>query len=180
MGLKIGLIFDYTSFTIKCTHMNYIEVNVKLSVQHLHELAEIERNMIKEAVKQLDFAYAPYSNFYVGASVLLENGNIYGGCNQENASYPLCMCGERVALYHTAIAEPNVLIKALTITARNQYHQLTSPVMPCGACRQVILEYEQKQGQKIKIYLKTDDDKVYISESAANLIPFGFDASFLK
>jgi cytidine deaminase len=178
--MKVGLIFALSSFTINCTLMNHIEVSVKLIVQDLHEMTEIEKKLVLKAVSQLDFAYAPYSNFHVGAAVLLENDNIYGGCNQENASYPLCMCGERVALYHTAISEPNGLIKALAITARNQYHQLTAPVMPCGACRQVILEYEQKQGQKIKIYLKTDDDKVYISESAANLIPFGFDASFLK
>lgn len=178
--MKIGLIFATNTFTTNCTLMNQIEVSVKLAVQNLVELTDIEKKMVLEAVRQLDFAYAPYSNFHVGASVLLENGNIYGGCNQENASYPLCMCGERVALYHTAIAEPNAPIKALAITARNQYHQLTSPVMPCGACRQVILEYEQKQSQKIRIYLKTDDDKVYISDSASNLIPFGFDASFLK
>ena len=160
--------------------MNFIEVNVKLSVNNITDLTEIERTMVIEAVHQLDNAYAPYSNFHVGAAVLLEDGNIHGGSNQENASYPLCMCGERVALYHSAIASPNVKITSLAITARNQYHKLTQPVMPCGACRQVILEYEQRQNQKIKIYLRTDDDKIYISESAANLIPFGFDASFLK
>ena len=160
--------------------MNLIEVNVKLSVNNITDLTEIERTMVIEAVHQLDNAYAPYSNFHVGAAVLLEDGNIHGGSNQENASYPLCMCGERVALYHSAIASPNVKITSLAITARNQYHKLTQPVMPCGACRQVILEYEQRQNQKIKIYLRTDDDKIYISESAANLIPFGFDASFLK
>lgn len=160
--------------------MEKIDVIVTLNKIYLNDLDAYQKKMIEEAVSQLDNAYAPYSNFHVGAAVLLEDGKIHGGSNQENASYPLCMCGERVALYHSAIASPNVKITSLAITARNQYHKLTQPVMPCGACRQVILEYEQRQNQKIKIYLRTDDDKIYISESAANLIPFGFDASFLK
>jgi cytidine deaminase len=160
--------------------MENIDVMVTLSKMRFEDLDANHRKMINEAINQLDNAYAPYSNFHVGAAVLLENGKIHGGSNQENASYPLCMCAERVALYHSAIASPSEVITSLAITARNLYHKILNPVMPCGACRQVILEYEQRQKSKIKIYLRTDDDLIFIADSAAILLPFGFDASFLK
>lgn len=159
--------------------MQTTQISVTLNILQFNELDILHQQLVLEAKKQLDFAYAPYSKFHVGAAVLLQNEKILGGCNQENASYPLCMCGERVALYHSAIAEPNQKILSLAITARNPNHLLLKPVMPCGACRQVILEYEQRQRSKIKIYLRTDDEMIYVSDSAANLIPYGFDGSFL-
>ncbi len=159
--------------------MNKLEQKVVLTIQVRSELSPIEEALVAESVSQLDNAYAPYSNFQVGAAVLMNDGSIYGGCNQENASYPLCMCGERVALYHATIASPHQKVKAIAITARNDKFKMLSPVMPCGACRQVILEYEQRHKQPIKLYFRADDEKIYSTENSACLLPFGFDGSFL-
>jgi cytidine deaminase len=159
--------------------MEEIEVKMTLTKQEFTSLAAQEAKAVEEAVRQLDFAYAPYSKFRVGAAVILEDGSIYGGCNQENASYPLCMCGERVAIYHATISKPGVKIKAVVITAKSPSQKLLSPVMPCGACRQVIKEYEDRYNSPIKIILKTDDEFVYSCESAAAILPIGFDSSFL-
>lgn len=156
-----------------------LTVKTELIKYERHQLSEKENDMIDMAISQMDFAYAPYSRFFVGAAVLLENGNIYGGCNQENASYPLCMCGERVALYHATISEPNKKVLAVAITARNEKVKLIKPVMPCGACRQVITEYSDRHNQIIKVYLRTDEDLVYLCEDSFKLLPFGFDKSFL-
>jgi cytidine deaminase len=155
-------------------------IKTELKCFQRNQLTEIENDLIQEAIKQLDYAYAPYSNFLVGAAVLLNNGKIYGGCNQENASYPLCMCGERVAIYHATISAPGEKIVSVAITARNEKMKIIKPVMPCGACRQVITEYSQRHDQLIKIYLRTDDDMIYICEDSHLLLPFGFDKSFLK
>jgi cytidine deaminase len=148
------------------------------------DLEEIVDDKIKEllttAVRYLDIAYAPYSNFHVGAAVLTDDGKIFGGSNQENASYPLCMCGERNALYHTAMASPSSIPVAVAITARTEGKLITSPVMPCGACRQVILEYEYRYGTDINVYLLTNDNKVYKVNSVKDLLPYSFDGSFLS
>lgn len=159
--------------------MHNIEVKTSLLVMNRTSLEATEEALIAASVDQLDFAYAPYSEFHVGAAVMMEDGSIYGGCNQENASYPLCMCGERVALYHATIAAPGKKIAALAITARSKKMRLVNPVMPCGACRQVILEYELRHDHPIKMYFRADDEKIYIAENSACLIPFSFDGSFL-
>lgn len=156
-----------------------LKVKTELKKYERHQLSKKENELIEEAIHQMDHAYAPYSNFLVGAAVLLENGKIYGGCNQENASYPLCMCGERVALYHATISEPNQKVLSIAITAKNEKTKLIKPVMPCGACRQVITEYSDRHNQVIKIYLRTDEDLVYVCEDSYKLLPFGFDKSFL-
>ncbi|MBK8700052.1 MAG: cytidine deaminase [Saprospiraceae bacterium] len=159
--------------------MEKIAFSAELAKIHESELDPHEKSMLAEAVRQMDMAYAPYSHFFVGAAVLMENGNIHGGCNQENASYPLCMCGERVALYHATISDPGVRIKALAITARGTKKGLNRPVFPCGACRQVIHEYERRNKHSIALYFRTEDGDVYISENGSQLLPFGFDESFL-
>jgi cytidine deaminase len=163
----------------KNKNLKKLEVKIELAVTDRKNLSDEEEALIATSVNQLDFAYAPYSNFYVGAAVLMEDGSIYGGCNQENASYPLCMCGERVALYHATIAKPNTKVKAIAITARNPKMKMSGPVMPCGACRQVILEYENRHAQAIKLYFRSDDEQIYITQDSKCLLPFGFDATFL-
>ncbi len=137
------------------------------------------KELLDVAIEQLEYAYAPYSKFHVGAAVLLEDQTVFPGSNQENASYPLCMCGERVALYNAAANKPGVVIKSLAITAKNLLKKLDQPVSPCGACRQVIHEYEIKQKSPIEIILKGDLPQVYYFNSSKVLLPFGFDSSFL-
>jgi cytidine deaminase len=166
-------------FKVKHAMMEEIQLSINMRVKTMSQLSVDELKVVNKAIQQLDLAYAPYSNFHVGAAVLIEGSDVFGGSNQENASYPLCMCGERVALYHTAMAAPNAIIKAIAITARNEKVKMLKPVMPCGACRQVILEYEQRNGQDIQLLFKADDDHVYILGSAKDLLPFYFDASFL-
>lgn len=143
------------------------------------ELEESDQILIKTAVEQLDKAYAPYSNFHVGAALRLNSGEIFVGCNQENASYPLCMCGERVALYNAASIHPKTPVSCIAIVARNSEKPLDKPVSPCGACRQVISEFEDRFGQAIRILLKTDSDIVYELASAADILPLSFGASYL-
>jgi len=111
------------------------------------------QKLLKRAAKQTKLSYAPYSNFYVGAALLLENKKIIGGSNQENASYPLCICAERVALYTYGAGTYKSKIKAIAITADYPTKPLQEPCMPCGACRQVIEEYEQRQNKAIDIYV---------------------------
>lgn len=151
------------------------------SVKHTQysELNLLDRTLVDKAVAMTDVAYAPYSGFLVGAAVQLRNGVVLGGCNQENASYPLCMCGERVALYNASANYPNQSVDTLAIVARNPKKKLTQPVSPCGACRQVIAEYESRYGSDIRIILKGETDDVIIFDTIKELLPYGFDDTFL-
>ena len=135
--------------------------------------------LFAEAVRQTQLAYAPYSKFRVGAAVLDTEGNVYGGSNQENASYPLCMCAERVALYHCISARPEIIVKAIAITVRSDKKTLNDFVSPCGACRQVLLEYEKRFGVPMKLYLLHENGSIMALDSVSLLLPFGFDGSAL-
>lgn len=143
------------------------------------DLTSDDKALLDAATKMLDFAYAPYSGFHVGAALRLNNGEIFPGCNQENASYPLCMCGERVALYNAAANRPNHPVHTLAIVVRNPGNPVESPASPCGACRQVITEYETKYGQPIRLLLKAESNIVYALPSGASLLPLGFNNSYL-
>ncbi len=125
-------------------------------------------------------AWAPYSRFLVGAAVLLENGQIISAGNQENAAYPMCLCAERAALAAAASACPNVVVQALAIKVKNLKKKLTQPATPCGACRQVLYETEQRQsGQKITLVLQAEEGPIVVLHGADTLLPFGFDSSSL-
>ena len=160
-------------------------MSMKGKIPELVEIGTIDQAPIqhqaclKQAVSYIDYAYAPYSNFLVGASTLLKNGSIYGGANQENASYPLCMCAERVSLFHMAMDQKDFEIECIAITAKHQSKKLVNPAMPCGACRQVILEFEQRNKKPIIIYLINDDGIVYKVDSIQELLPYSFDPSVL-
>ncbi len=143
------------------------------------ELTSDDRKLVEKAVDQLKNAYAPYSNFHVGAAVRLTDGDEFVGCNQENAAYPLCICGERVALYNAGAVKPNVPIDTLAITIKNLNARIEKPVSPCGACRQVISEFEFRHKHKIRILLKSDGDEVYEIDSIQDILPLGFNGTFL-
>lgn len=151
------------------------------SLNHINypDLSLLDKTLIDKAVAMTDAAYAPYSGFLVGAAAQLSNGVVLGGCNQENASYPLCMCGERVALYNAAANYPNESVVTLAIVARNPKKKLTQPVSPCGACRQVIAEYESRYKSDIRILLKGETDDIIAFKSIKELLPYGFDDTFL-
>ena len=145
----------------------------------LDELPENIQDLMKRAIEAREKAYAPYSKFYVGAALLLDNGEIISGSNQENASYPSGLCAERTAIFYAGAKYPNAKIVNMAITAASQNQKTTSPIPPCGACRQSIAEYEVKQEAPIEIYFMGESGKIAKSDSLANLLPLVFDKSSL-
>ena len=124
-------------------------------------------------------AYAPYSRFKVGAAILLKNGQIISGNNQENAVYPSGMCAERVALYYAASRFPETQIEKIAITAIGGEKAANEPVPPCGNCRQALLEYEIKFGEPIEVIMAGEKGEVYIMKSVSDLLPLSFSNNFL-
>ena len=147
--------------------------------QSIDELSEDDKLLMSAAVRARKKAYAPYSNFFVGASILLENNEIVEGNNQENASYPSGLCAERVAIFYAGANFPNVQIKTIAISAAALKHEVTEPVAPCGNCRQAISEYEFKQSSPIRILLMGESGGVVECSSIADLLPLGFNSSYL-
>lgn len=145
----------------------------------LEELPEVVSSLMDKAIKARKKAYAPYSNFTVGAALLLDNGKIITGNNQENASYPVGLCAERTAIFYASSQYPNATILKMAITAGSKNNQTTTPVPPCGSCRQAIAEYEIKQHKPIEIYFMGETGKIAKSASLANLLPLVFDKSML-
>jgi cytidine deaminase len=136
-------------------------------------------NLMDQAIDVRKKAYAPYSKFRVGAALLLDNGKIVLGSNQENAAYPSGLCAERTAIFYTGANYPEAKIIKMAISAASDTNTTTSPIPPCGACRQSIAEYEFKQDHNIEIYFMGETGKVYKSDSLKNLLPFTFDKNFL-
>lgn len=145
----------------------------------LEELPQDALSLMQEAIQARKKAYAPYSNFQVGAALLLDNNKVVTGNNQENASYPSGLCAERTAIYYAGSQYPNAKILRMAITAGSKINKTTSPIPPCGACRQAIAEYEVKQDIPIEIYFMGEEGKVAKSNSLANLLPLIFDKSVL-
>ena len=148
--------------------------------EHVELLGKDDQELLKRARQALEDTYAPYSKFKVGAALLLESGEIVPGSNQENASYPLCLCAERVAIAAADAHFPKIPIAAIAVTARNPRHALAQPVTPCGACRQVLVETEQKHRTPMRVILQGEVGSIYVLSSAKDLLPLSFDASFLK
>ncbi len=145
----------------------------------LKELSEEIQDLMHQAVEIRKKAYAPYSQFRVGAALLLDNGKIVLGSNQENAAYPSGLCAERVAIFHAGSVYPEAKILKMAITAASDTNQTAAPIPPCGSCRQSIAEYEIKQDTPIEIYFMGEIGEVYKSASLKNLLPFMFDKKFL-
>ena len=139
-----------------------------------NELDEKDAWLLSEARAVTEQAYAPYSNFYVGAVAILENGEIVAGTNQENASYPVGICAERVLLGSVATLHPKVPIISIAISYNSEQIKSDHPISPCGMCRQALLEYESRTGKSIRLILGGQEGKVYIIETAKSLLPFAF------
>lgn len=160
--------------------MKEVKIESTLTVfESSNELPKEIAMLMEKASEARLKAYAPYSKFLVGAAILLDNEEIVTGNNQENASYPSGLCAERTAIYYAGSQFPDVKIKVMALTAGSQIQPTTSPIPPCGACRQAIAEYEVKQNEPIEIYFMGESGKVVKSNSLANLLPLGFDRSFL-
>ncbi len=132
-------------------------------------------NLAQEAIKAYAFSYAPYSRFQVGAAILLENDSIVLGANQENASYSMTICAERTALGNYSMQQPNVPISCIAITyTSDPITDINALLSPCGACRQHILEYQNKQTKPIQILLIAPSGKCLLIHQIHDLLPFAF------
>lgn len=137
------------------------------------ELPPAEQALVQKAIDATNNSYARYSNFHVGAACLLENGNIVIGANQENAAFPSGLCAERTAIFAAQANHPDQPITTLAIAARNVNRLLKSPISPCGACRQVVLEIEDRYQRPVRILLYGTEG-IYVFESIKDLLPFSF------
>ncbi|WP_203258096.1 cytidine deaminase [Hyunsoonleella ulvae] len=158
------------------------EIKLEVVFQVFENVSELPRDVIQliENAKEARVkAYAPYSNFAVGAAILLENGEIVTGCNQENASYPSGLCAERTALYYAGAKYPKTKMLKMVIVAGSLKEETLQPIPPCGACRQAIAEYEVQQKSPIEIFFMGTSGKIIKSNALENLLPFIFDKSQL-
>lgn len=160
--------------------MKEIKITSKYKIfESRKELSGQDHMLLEKAEEARKKSYAPYSNFNVGASLLLENGEIILGNNQENAAYPSGMCAERVAIWAAASRFPDQKILKIFIAASSQTHKVDKPVSPCGACRQTIAEYEFKQDKNIEIFFTGETGIIVQARSLNDLLPLAFDNTLL-
>ena len=156
------------------------KIELSFTLAHLSELSAEEQQLVSNAKSALKTAYAPYSGFSVGASVLLENGEVINGSNQENVAYPSGLCAERVALFYAGAKYPNIKINTIAVSVLSKNFEVTDVISPCGACRQVMAEYEDKQDKAIKVILHSPTDEVLIANTVEDLLPFMFKSPLLR
>jgi cytidine deaminase len=146
----------------------------------VEELDKEDAWLLNEAREVTSAAYAPYSNFNVGAVAKMANGEIVAGTNQENASYPAGLCAERVLLSSAATLYPNVAIDSIAISYNNTHGESNHPISPCGICRQSLVEYEERTNQPIRLILSGMEGKVFIVQKSNLLLPLSFGSIDLK
>lgn len=159
------------------------KINISVTCNEFSNIGELDaddRELIEKAKFASRAAYAPYSKFYVGAAVRLANGKIYTGNNQENSAFPSGICAERVALFAASSQEPDAVVKSIAVYATTNSFKLNNPVTPCGACRQVMVEYEQNAQTNMRIIMQAGEGKIWITEGMNNLLPFMFHAEELQ
>lgn len=155
----------------------YMKKELKIEyrqLKHWNELPDTDQVLVKKANSVMLNAYAPYSDFKVGAAVLLANNTIVTGSNQENIAYPSGMCAERVALFYAGANFPNQKVETLCIVAKGDLISREDLLSPCGGCRQVMAETESRQGEPYRVILVCQNDEVIIFNSALDLLPLAF------
>lgn len=153
--------------------MKQITIETKIKVCQWDELSQQEQQLVTIAKEQTQRAYCPYSGYHVGAALLLGNGEIIRGCNQENAAYPSGLCAERSALFAAGASHPEQPVCVLALACYIHGHFTAEPGSPCGACRQVMIETEHRYGQNMKVILYGENES-YVFASAADLLPLCF------
>ncbi len=148
--------------------------------KNLEDLDSESKYLVHKAKEATQLSYSPYSKFQVGAALLLDDGTVVQGANQENASYPLSMCAERVALYAAASQYPGKAVIKMAVVAHKKNHKELSSATACGACRQVIHEFESRQEHTIEIIMLGKDKQWIKCVNADALLPVSFDSSQLK
>ena len=147
---------------------------------NLEELEEADRLLLEQAIRAGMDAYAPYSQYYVGAAVRLSGGSVCTGNNQENVAYPSGLCAERVALFAASALYPGVPVESLAIAGRALHFAITEPVTPCGACGQVIAEYEQLHARPVRLIMMGEKSRIWTVDSIRHLLPLMFAADQLR
>ena len=160
--------------------MKEMTINTKVLVCTLDELSPADREVVDAARAATANSYAVYSHFNVGAAVRLDGGTIVCGTNQENAAYPSGLCAERTTLFWANSQYPTQAVEVLAIAARTEQGELATPIPPCGACRQVILETEKRFNKSMRIILYGAKECYVIEDGVRALLPLSFDAGFLE
>ncbi|CAL1517065.1 cytidine deaminase [Chitinophaga sp. MM2321] len=155
-------------------HFEYLVYN------DINGLEDTDSWLLKEAREVTQHAYAPYSRFQVGAVIKLANGEIIAGSNQENASFPIGLCAERVALASAASVYPDIPIDTIAISYHNLNGTSTHPISPCGMCRQALAEYEMKQQTPIRLILGGLSGQVFVISRANDLLPLSFSGNAMN
>lgn len=154
---------------MKHTHTIRYEI-----IDHWTELPDREQELVRRAEDACERAYAPYSKFYVGASVLLDNDEILTGNNQENIAYPSGLCAERVALFYAGANYPQQGVRTLVVVSKGTLIRPEDCISPCGSCRQVIAESEFRQERPIRMILVAQNGRTFIFDKASDLLVFPF------
>jgi len=165
-------IFAATAFNMKHTHTVNYEI-----IGHYSELSQTEQELVARAYEAAENAYAPYSNFKVGASLLLEDETVITGNNQENIAYPSGLCAERVALFYAGANHSGQELKTLVVVAKGTLVKPDDCISPCGSCRQVMAQSEYRQESPIRLLLVAQTGKTFIFNKVSDLLvfPFGMD-----
>ena len=154
-----------------------MEKNITIKYEHIptvKSLSDTDQKLIKEAEKAVKNAYAPYSKFEVGAAVLLDNGEVVIGNNQENIAFPSGLCAERVALFAAGANYPNQEVVKLAIASKGDLVDKDQFLSPCGACRQVMAEVSMRQDKSFEIMILNNDGSILIFKEIKDLLPFIF------
>ena len=159
--------------------MKEINLDAKIQFCQMEELSEDDQRLVNKAIEATRNSYAPYSNFHVGACLRTADGMEMIGANQENAAFPSGLCAERSAIFAAQSQHPESAIVALAIAARNEEGLMATPVSPCGACRQVILEMEDRYQCDVKILLYGTEG-IYVNPNVKTLLPLHFVDSCMK
>ncbi len=159
--------------------MKKIILNIPYTILTEEELSDSDLQLVELAKDACSTSYAPYSHFRVGAAVRMETGEAVSGSNQENAAYPSGICAERCTIFYANARYPETAVEAIAIAARREDGEFTdSPITPCGACRQVLLETEQRFGRPLRVLLYGRRE-VWQIDSVSALLPFRFDGDSL-
>ena len=159
--------------------MKTIDLSIKIGFGTFDELPADDQHLIQTAIAATENSYSPYSRFQVGAALRLANGKEVMGANQENAAFPSGLCAERSAIFAAQSNYPDQPVTALAIAARNEHGLMYDPIVPCGACRQVILEIEDRYKQPIRILLYGTGG-VYVINTVKELLPLQFVSESMK
>lgn len=154
-------------------------ISTKIQIYKIDECDKDKKMLIEKAREACSSAYVPYSHYHVGAAVLLSNGVIVTGSNQENASYPAGSCGERTALFYAGAQYPNETVKTIVIAAFNKGDFAKDVCTPCGICRQVMNEYENKAGHAVNVIM-CGRDEIWEVASVKDLLPLSFGAESME